>query len=477
MMRDDSLSARAAGHTGHAIAWLSATVVGCGAVLGFVGLMATSVPMAVTGGVLVTVGLIVLTGAGWLDPLRLLVFSLPLPAFYSTETARAAPALLVSGIVMMAWLLGRGTDARPLPWRALPWRSTLLLLVALLFSASQAQQPLSALRELINWIVLLAVMFVAITELSGAPHRIHALAHTIAGVVAVCGVLALLETAGIIPARFTRSAHTLNRAALGFGWPNELGMFMALGLPFSVYAYDVARSAQARTLARIGLAATLIGLVATFSRGSWLAVLMSSLLLIFAGERRFAGRIWASALIAGFVLDIMLGGAIRDRIASTIGDWVIEQRAALTLAGVLMFRAHPLTGVGPGGFAESLEEFGPGITWLWDYLPTAQNVYVQMAAETGTAGILALLVFLGSTLRVLLRGARGQPRAGTTTTAHADVCLRRTLLWTFAIACAVGVVEWTFAHGIGQLIMLIAAMGLAFNHATGAPAERPPGRA
>jgi O-antigen ligase len=445
-------------------ALLSVCALGCGAILAFAGVMATDVAVAAAGAALATASLVVLTGAGWLDPMQLLVFSLPLPALYSSESARAAPALLVSGIVLIAWLLGRGADARPLPWRALPWRSSLLLMLALIFAAALSQYPLSAVRELINWCVLLAVLFVAITELKVAPARVRRLALIIAGVAAVCGSLALLETIGVIPARFTRSTSTLNRAALGFGWPNELGMFMAMCLPFSVYARDVATSPGARVLARVGLAATVIGLVSTFSRGSWLAVLVSSLLLLFVGERRFVVRIWVSALIAGLILDIISGGAIRDRIVSTVGDWVVEQRAALTLAGLVMFRAHPLTGVGPGGFANSLEEFGPGITWLWEYLPTAQNVYVQMAAEAGMAGILALLVFLGSAMRVLLRGAR----AGHNAMAGAsDASLRRALLWAFGIACAVGFVEWTFAHGTGQLIVLIAAMGFALDDSRG----------
>jgi O-antigen ligase len=162
-------------------------------------------------------------------------------------------------------------------------------------------------------------------------------------------------------------------------------------------------------------------------------------------------------VLAGVLLDVLTGGAIRDRIASTVGDWVVEQRLALMMAGVLMFLAHPFTGVGPGGFAESLEQFGPGITWLWDYLPTAQNAYVQMAAETGAIGLAALLVFLLDGLRRLLRSARDRHNKASSS----QRVLHNTLLWAFATACALGMVEWTFAHGVGQMIMLIAAMGVA----------------
>ena len=467
-MNARSLTLRAPVHITPALAWLSVFALGSGAVLGFVGVMSTRIEVAIAGAVLASAGLLVMASAGWLDPVLLLVCSLPLPAPYSSDTARVAPALIMSVIVTVAWLFGRGLDVRPLPWRSMPWRAVLALLGAIAFAAALAQQPLSAVRELINWCVLLALLFVAITELAGAPARIRTVALTIAALASLCGVLAFLETLGLIPARFTRSTSALNRAALGFGWPNELGMFMAMCLPFSVYACSIAGSTRLRALTRVGLAATIVGLMATFSRGSWLAVLAASVVLLFAGEHRFVVRIWVCALLAAFVLDVLSGGAIRERIAATIGDWVVEQRAALTLAGVLMFRAHPFTGVGPGGFADSLQEYGPGVVRLWDYLPTAQNTYVQMAAEAGIVGLLGLLVFQGATLRVLLRSVRAYRKQGSP-----DALLQRTLLWSFGVACMLGFVEWTFAHGIGQLIMLVAAMAFALSSSARADSPEP----
>jgi hypothetical protein len=39
--------------------------------------------------------------------------------------------------------------------------------------------------------------------------------------------------------------------------------------------------------------------------------------------------------------------------------------------------------------------------------------------------------------------------------------LQRTLLWSFVTACLLGFAEWPFAHGVGQLILVVAAMGYA----------------
>ena len=67
---------------------------------------------------------------------------------------------------------------------------------------------------------------------------------------------------------------------------------------------------------------------------------------------------------------------------------------------------------------------------------------------------------LGATALALLRTARR---------ADADL-LSATVLWSFTVACVVAVAEWVFAHGVGQIIMLVAAMGLAVASASRARA-------
>jgi O-antigen ligase len=161
------------------------------------------------------------------------------------------------------------------------------------------------------------------------------------------------------------------------------------------------------------------------------------------------------------VLNLVIGGVLYARISSLFGDYVVEQRGALMLAGVLMFLAHPLVGVGPGGFGASLDEFGPQIDWLYDYTGSAHNAYIHSAAEMGGVGLLAFVAFLGSCFVALLlsaRRGRGDPNA-----TLVDTSLRDTAFWAFATVCLVSLFEWPLAHGIGELIILIAALGFAMS--------------
>jgi putative inorganic carbon (hco3(-)) transporter len=401
-------------------------------------------------------GMVIVLAAGWIDSLSLLIVSLPLPALYRGADGRLAPALLITALVLGAWIVTRAVDHRPLLVRGLPWRAAGALFGALCVASLLAVDHAAAAKELVSWVLLFGLLAFFAGLFTASSTRIHDTARLLALMGAVCGAVALLQGIGVIPTGF-RMMGVFYRATLGFGWPNEGGMFLALLVPFAAYACAIARDRADRLRAYAGMALTLLGLAATFSRGSWLATLGGSLILLLAARWRTVLRIWLLAAVALVLINLLSGGAISTRIANTIGDWVIEQRAALTLAGVVMFLDNPWVGVGPGGFGNSLEVYGPGISWLWDYLPTAQNGYVQMAAETGIVGLIALLAFYGSSLRTLLRGAR---HAGTVDDFR-DRALHSCLLWALAVAIALGMVEWTFGQGFGQLIVLITAMGIA----------------
>jgi O-antigen ligase len=403
----------------------------------------------------------------------LLTLSLPLPALYSTDRLRLSLAPIATAAVLLAWLMARAADRRTARLGALPRRAALGLLGAVAFAGLFAEHKLIALRELVRFSLLLGLLAVATDVLSAGPRKIRSAALTLAVGVGACGWVAVLEAIGIVPGRFPLPGTTFNRAAVGFGWPNELAMFMALALPFSVCAVETAQSTWARMASIAGLGATVAGLAATFSRGSWLAVLGATLILLVGGERRFVLRVWGVALIAAAAMDPSSGGALRYRAEGTATDWVVTQRLALTATGLRMFREHPFLGVGPGAFGDNLDRFGPQVVGLWDYTGSAQNGYVHMAAETGAPGLIALVVLFGAVLLRLVRGARRGRRDPQVRPEEAS--LRRAVLWSFAIACSVSLVEWPFAEGIGQLIMLVAAMGFALERLRTARAIAPAG--
>lgn len=433
------------------VALVLVTGLGIGAIVGLNGVATGAVPMAVAGGVTALAATGALLLAGWLDGLTLVALTLPLPAIYGDEEIRLAFVAPVAALVVLGWLLRRGAARDGILWGAVPRRALVALAGVLVITAAASQYPLTAARELINLGVLAGLLIAGVDQLRRSPDAANRLVGILAAVASVSGALAALEGVGVIPGRFPLWDSSFHRAALGFGQPNELGLFLGMSLPLVLHRYQVARTAEAKVFAIAGVVSVALGLTATFSRGSWLAVVAGAAALGLAGHWRSALRIWLWAAVAVLLLDVLSGGVIHERIVRTLDEWVVEQRAALMLAGVLMFLAHPLFGVGPGGFAPSLQQFGSQVPQLWDYLPTPHNAFVQMAAESGIFGLLVFIWFLGATLRALIRAAR-EPSA--------DANLRRAVLWSFAAGCVACLVVWPLSHGNGEAFILIAAIGL-----------------
>ena len=437
----------------------ASATLGVAGMLALAGTISSQLPVAVAAGAVSGVAGFVILAAGWVEGLWLVAVSLPLPALYASEEARLPPILLVSTVVVCAWLVGAALDGRPMRKIARDAWGLAAVWTAVLVAAVFADDHLEAAREVVNFGLLLGLYVVTLDLVALRRGRAHVFARWVALAAAVAGSAAVAEALGLLPTRFPLRGSGFFRAAGGFGWPNELAMFLGISFPLTIHQVRCAGTPAARLGSLVMVGLTALGLGATFSRGSWLSVTAAPGVLLFVGERRTALRFWGAAALGAVALDLASGGAILARIMATSSDVLVVQRLFLTLAGLLMFQAHPFVGVGPGGFGGHLQEFGVQVSGLFDFEQSAQNGYVQMAAESGVVGLLALLVFVGGTFRVLLRSARHADVATGVSTEEAS--LRTALLWSFTTACVVSLFEWPFAHGVGELIVVVAASGVA----------------
>jgi O-antigen ligase len=449
----------------------AATGFGMAIMLGLSAAASGVLAPAVAAGAIFGISFVSVLALGWVRPLPLLVLTLPLPALYSTEDFRLPLVLFLAALIVFGWFLGRTRDRRPL--FALPGAMTpfLGLLGAVVLAAIFADQIVPALRETANFLLFVGLFAVALDTFTSEHDAVDTCATWITVAAAGAGLAAVMEALGLLPGRFPLAGTGFFRAAGGFGWPNELAMFLAVASPWVVYRVRVSRHAGARMIALAALGALGLGLAATFSRGSWLAVTLSPAVLLLVGRWRFVLGYWAVLLLAALVVDVGTGGALSTRVVGTAQDALVAQRLLLTGAGLLMFQSSPIVGVGPGGFGDALEAFGPQISGLFDFVGSAHNGYVHVAAEMGVVGLVAFLYLVVSTWVALLRGARRAGRAS-----DGDAPRRRALLaallWSFTAACIVSGFEWPFAHGVGELIVLVAAAGHVLSRSMAAgPAE------
>jgi hypothetical protein len=152
-------------------ALLATMLCGCGAVLALSGAASDQIPVAAVGAGALALGIAVILVAGWFDALTLLVWALPLPALYSSASARIAPALVLTMLFVVARIVAASAERRVLQLQRAPFASMGTLLVALLGASIFAEQKGAALRELINWGILLSLLLVVTAELTEQPKR------------------------------------------------------------------------------------------------------------------------------------------------------------------------------------------------------------------------------------------------------------------------------------------------------------------
>ena len=152
-------------------------------------------------------------------------------------------------------------------------------------------------------------------------------------------------------------------------------------------------------------------LAASFSRGAWVGALVGLLGMIVVQGRRAlrwgVGLACAGALLLALAGAGVLPGVLAARLASitsnlaffdaasvqvTPENFSIVDRMSQIQAGWRMFRAYPLTGVGPGNYTPAYSDFAV-LPW-YSSRGHAHNYYLHMAAEAGIIGALAYIALL-----------------------------------------------------------------------------------
>jgi O-antigen ligase len=192
---------------------------------------------------------------------------------------------------------------------------------------------------------------------------------------------------------------TENSRAKGFQEnENQLGEISALGLMIGIYAFLYCDRWWKQVLGLLLCVALSMGVVTSISRGAVVAVLCG-LGWIAARERKQRMRVVIIAALALLALPFLpesFHNRFRNLNTDLRGTVALSQRTGLTTrgyfnkAGIRIWKAHPILGVGLGNFGYYYiqPEFNPGLHG--DKRLPPHNLYVQALAETGTVGFLVL---------------------------------------------------------------------------------------
>lgn len=181
-----------------------------------------------------------------------------------------------------------------------------------------------------------------------------------------------------------------------FGSPNVAGAYLSMLLaPAAALLF----SRTTRLYGWVSIAVLAIcgvALLLTFSRGGWIAFILSTLILfLVAGWRGWMSlKVPLGLMAAGIILIIPLSEMVMTRIDDS---GAALSRVPLMELSFRIIADYPVFGAGMNNFTAIMQNYlTPEFANEWIYV--VHNKYLLVWAETGTLGIVTYLLFLSVTL-------------------------------------------------------------------------------
>jgi O-antigen ligase len=296
--------------------------------------------------------------------------------------------------------------------------AVLTYLAVVVLSVGVAESKSLALKEVIKWAEVLIVLVLAL-QLIQSVENVHRLAWAMitAGVCqALLGYWQWVQVTG------SHSASAASLRVFGtFGQPNPFGGYLNFALLLAVALVFFGKETYERWIA--GAAAAIIAYAAVLadSRGAELGLAAAVIVLLIVAWRReklaAVAVVIALPLLAAAWFAHIIPTHLREDLQQqvTLGpvnsaSFSIQERLAHWVAGLRMFRAHPILGVGAGNYSVAYARYQVSPDWF-EALGHAHNYYINAAAETGILGFLAIVALVGTALLAGWRAAREQAKA------------------------------------------------------------------
>ncbi|MGW4063165.1 O-antigen ligase family protein [Amycolatopsis sp. NPDC004747] len=289
------------------------------------------------------------------------------------------PAALLT-VVWLAVRIRRRQPPSPAPLHAV----LALLAVVLAMTASVHAAGGFTAEYAVRWLPFLVVTAVLADVASReVPVRWLLLAAAAGATVAGAGALVSLVAGGEARARGPQPD------------PNDLAYFLVAAVPLLAALHRRGRG-LVLTIAGVVLVA---GATATFSRGGGLGLAAAVGWLLL--RRVLPWRVLAAAAAAVAALGLgalLFAGPQLDRALqekSFIASTNVDTRELRWQAAARMLTAHPVLGVGPGGFREhyAAESHNAEVD---EQTPVAHNMYLEVAAELGLPGFALFAGVIGT---------------------------------------------------------------------------------
>lgn len=215
----------------------------------------------------------------------------------------------------------------------------------------------------------------------------------------------------------TEEEHT-PRLAGPIGDKNYYAQIMVALIPLGLFLALGSKRSGSRVFA-FGLTAMIaIGATLTFSRGGAIAILLTLLLMVLNGRlkiRHLLLVVMGIAVLLSFFpryTERLESLTLAHNALSSTGstdevDGAVMGRLGEMAAALQIYAEHPMTGVGPGMYSTHYREYAIETGYaVHEGERAAHTMIPEVAAETGTIGLLCFLGAIGVTVRDLTRAGR-----------------------------------------------------------------------
>lgn len=210
------------------------------------------------------------------------------------------------------------------------------------------------------------------------------------------------------------------RLSGSIGEQNRFAQNMLMLVPLGIFQLWIYRSTWARALALLFTGLIIAGGALSFSRGAAVGFVLFIISMVFLRYIKFY-QVALLALVAGLVLlmfpqyvtrlttlSVFADVASTNSTAALNGaDGAIRGRATEILAALLIFRDHPVIGVGPGMVIYYTQAYSRNIGFRYiTNDPQPHSLFPGIAAESGILGLVCFLLILYVPLRDLARARK-----------------------------------------------------------------------
>ena len=365
----------------------------------------------------------------YLQPLQLVDKN---PPFYLPKYLPPLLIGLLTCLALVGWTLGR---FRPLRTPLDLYAGSYLIVTGVGLTGA-TYLVIGAMKLFYYTLTGIYLPYLVVSQFSGreAIHKLIRWATGVAAAVALYGICVYASGSYFFWGQFYEAYNPYyggaDRAASTLGNAVFTGSYLALCLPFSLWAFDSERSRGRKMLFGMFTLLIMIGLGLTFTRGAWLAAAVACVIFL----RPRANAIWQHArrvvnihrvviflTVVLLLVPVLEGLGFKRPIHQTwTGLWSrvgqsfqIRSTESFRLAqygtALRVLRERPLLGVGFGNFTRLFEKYKDPSTPPIHLATTTESMYLMFACETGLLGLVAVLFVFYAVIHALYGAYRAAP--------------------------------------------------------------------